>query len=211
MNPHASKFYLLALCLVYAGQVPLPPSANPSNSSPQSLTRYEYRQVHMGTVFKIVLYALDVDLARQASDAAFRRIATLDAIMSDYNSSSELMQLCRQAGGPPVRVSNDLFRVLSQAQQLAKQSHGAFDVTVGPVVRLWRQARARRELPNPEILAQTRMLVGYKNLRLDVKERTAQLLKTGMLLDLGGIAKGYAADEAVAVLKAEGIQCALVA
>jgi thiamine biosynthesis lipoprotein len=165
----------------------------------------------MGTEFKIVLYAPDAGLARQASDAAFHRIAMLDAIMSDYNPGSELMQLCRQAGGPPVRVSDDLFRVLARAQQLAERSHGAFDVTVGPVVHLWRQARARRQLPDPEILVQALKLVGYKNLRLDSKEKTAQLLKPGMLLDLGGIAKGYAADEAIAVLKASRIQRALVA
>lgn len=194
----------LALAAV-APRVPLP-----FTPSPQALSRFEFNQILMGTEFKIVLYAPDAESASQAAQAAFRRIAMLDAIMSDYRAGSELMRLCRQAGGPPMRVSDDLYRVLAQAQQLAERSHGAFDVTVGPVVRLWRQARARRQLPSPDRLALALKLVGYKNLRLDPAEKTAQLMKPGMLLDLGGIAKGYAADEAIAVLQAHGIERALV-
>ena len=204
-----SSLLALGLFLSIEGLVPSVPQR--PIFSRKALTRFEFSQAHMGTEFKIVLYALDANLATQASDAAFSRIAMLDAIMSDYNPGSELTRLCNQAGGPPVPVSEDLFRVLAQAQQLAEQSHGAFDITVGPVVRLWRRARARRQMPDPMSLAQALDLVGYKNLRLDQRQRTAQLLKPGMLLDLGGIAKGYAADEAIAVLKARGIQSALVA
>lgn len=187
------------------------PAPNRSTSTRQALARFEFSQVHMGTEFKVVLYALNANLAAQASDAAFSRIAMLDAIMSDYDPGSELMRLCQQAGGPPVRTSDDLFRVMAQAQQLAEQSQGAFDITVGPVVRLWRKARSLRQMPDPKSLAQALELVGYKNLRLDPRQRTAQLLKPGMILDLGGIAKGYAADEAMAVLLAHGLQSALVA
>jgi thiamine biosynthesis lipoprotein len=131
--------------------------------------------------------------------------------MSDYKPTSELMQLCARAGGPPVAVSEDLFRVLAAAQDLAERSDGAFDVTVGPVVRLWRRARRRHELPDPDRLAKALELVGCQKLRLDPKARTAELMKPGMLLDLGGIAKGYAADEALATLKRYGIESALVA
>src|SRR5207302_797818 len=173
--------------------------------------RFEFSQPHMGTLFRIVLYAPDAESARAASDAAFRRIAELDDIMSDYQPASELMQLCARAGGPPVGVSEDLFRVLAAAQDLAERSDGAFDVTVGPVVRLWRRARRRHELPDPDRLAKALELVGYQKVRLDPKARAAQLLKPGMLLDLGGIAKGYAADEALATLKRYGIESALVA
>jgi FAD:protein FMN transferase len=176
-----------------------------------TIERFEFSQIHMGTLFRIVLYAPDAERARLASDAAFRRIAELDDIMSDYKPASELMQLCARAGGPPVAVSEDLFRVVAAAQDLAERSDGAFDVTVGPVVRLWRRARRRHELPDPERLAKALDLVGCQKLRLDPKARTAQLLKPGMLLDLGGIAKGYAADEALATLKRYGIESALVA
>jgi thiamine biosynthesis lipoprotein len=165
----------------------------------------------MGTRFRILLYAADEQTARTASRAAFGRIAQLDACMSDYKPDSELMRLCARAGGPPVGVSDELFFVLSRAQDLARRSDGAFDVTVGPVVRLWRRARRTQQLPDPAKLAQARALVGYKNVRLDARGHTVQLLKPGMQLDLGGIAKGYAADEALAVLQEHGVSRALVA
>jgi thiamine biosynthesis lipoprotein len=110
-----------------------------------------------------------------------------------------------------VAVGEELFFVLAKAQELAQRSDGAFDVTVGPVVRLWRKARRAKQLPDAEELAKARALVGYRNVRLDEKARTVQLLKPGMQLDLGGIAKGYAADEALAVLRREGVTRALVA
>ena len=175
------------------------------------LTRFEFAQPHMGTMFKIVLYAPDSTLATQAASAAFDRIAALDNTMSDYKPESELMRLCQAAGGPPVKASEDLFQVLAAAQELSARSDGAFDITVGPVVRLWRRARRRHELPDPDRLAKARALVSYRNLVIDPRLHTAQLLTPGMLLDLGGIGKGYAADQALAVLKREGIQSALVA
>jgi thiamine biosynthesis lipoprotein len=165
----------------------------------------------MGTVFRIVLYATDSASASQVSELAFQRIAALDRSMTDYQSGSELMLLCRKAGGPPVEVSADLFRVLARAQEISRRSEGAFDVTVGPVVRLWRQARTRHRLPAPQGLASALKLVGYEKVRLNSTARTVQLLQAGMLLDLGAIAKGYAADEALKLLKEHGIACALVA
>jgi thiamine biosynthesis lipoprotein len=175
------------------------------------LERFSYTEPHMGTRFKIILYAPDEATAQRAAKAAFARIAALDGIMSDYRETSELMQLCRKAATGPVRVREDLFDVLSRAQELSIRSDGAFDVTVGPVVRLWRQARQARRLPDPEELAQARKLVSYTNVYLDRRTHSVELLRRGMLLDLGGIAKGYAADAAVAVLKKQGIDRALVA
>ena len=180
-------------------------------SSEPAGPRFEFSQAHMGTSFRIVLYAPDAATATRASNAAFDRITSLDNIMSDYQASSELMLLCQRAGGPPVNVSEDLFRILARSQEVARLTDGAFDITVGPVVLLWRRARRRREMPNAESLARALELVGYEKLRLDPRDGTAQLVKQGMLLDLGGIAKGYAADEAVALLKQHGIRSALVA
>jgi thiamine biosynthesis lipoprotein len=173
--------------------------------------RFTFDEPHMGTRFRIIAYAPDEAPARQAARAAFARIAALDACMSDYRPTSELMRLCARAGGDPVPVSADLFFVLSRAQEVSARSGGAFDVTVGPVVRLWRLSRRTQKLPDPEKLARARALVGYQNVRLDARQRTVQLLKPGMQLDLGGIAKGYAADEALAVLKKHGLRRALVA
>src|SRR5262245_52911544 len=81
-----------------------------------ALTRYSFTEPHMGTRFKIILYAADEATARKAAQAAFARIAALDAVMSDYKANSELMQLCRKAGGEPVRVSEELFFILTQSQ-----------------------------------------------------------------------------------------------
>lgn len=165
----------------------------------------------MGTMFRIVLYAPDADTAGAAADAAFERVAQLDQVLSDYRDSSELMLLCRQAGGPAIEVSDDLFRVLSAAQEVAARSGGAFDVTAGPLVRLWRRARRTGEMPDSQRLAEALALTGYEKLHLDEKTRFVRLDRPRMLLDLGGIAKGFAAEEAMAVLRRHGIRSALVA
>jgi thiamine biosynthesis lipoprotein len=175
------------------------------------LTRFEFTEPHMGTQFRIVLYAADEATAKKASRAAFDRVAALDAMMTDYRESSELMRLCAKAGGPPVKVSEELFFVLSRAEEASRLSDGAFDVTVGPVVRLWRLSRRTQRLPEPDQLKAAMALVGWKNVVLDPKERTVKLLKADMQLDLGGIAKGYAGDEAQKVLRSLGVSRALVA
>jgi thiamine biosynthesis lipoprotein len=164
----------------------------------------------MGTSFKITLYAPNEATAARAARAAFERVSVLDAMMTDYRPTSELMRLCAKAGGTPVPVSAELFTVLERAQQVARRSGGALDITVGPVVRLWRRARRTRDLPDVGELAQALALVGYDKVRLDPRARTVQLAKAGMQLDLGGIAKGYAADQALAVLKKHGLSQALV-
>lgn len=178
---------------------------------PAEAHRHEFRAVCMGTEFRILLYTTNASTATSASQLAFDRVRQLDAILSDYNPESELMRLCDQAGRPPLRVSDDLFTVLENAIDLASRSEGAFDPTINPVVRLWRRARRDRELPDPEHLARARALVGYQHVELDPKARTARLAKPGMKLDFGGIAKGFAAQEALKVLSAQGIKSALVA
>ncbi len=166
--------------------------------------RFEFESKHMGTTFRIVLYASDMTAAKKAADAAFARVAELDGIMSDYKQTSELMQLCKKFAteiAKPVRVSDDLFFVLQKAEEMSKRSDGAFDVTVGPVVQLWRLARRTQELPDPKEFAAARAKVGYRNVKLDTAAHTVQLTVPGMQLDLGGIAKGYAADEALKLLR----------
>jgi thiamine biosynthesis lipoprotein len=184
------------------------PAAAPGGPA---LERFEFTRVEMAVPIKLVLYAKDRGTASRGADAALDRIHALDAVMSDYKEESELNRLCRTAGeGKPVRASADLWNVLDAAQRLAAASDGAFDVTVGPVVRLWRRARRRKELPDAGQLAAARMLVGFRLLRLDARQHTAELLKAGMQLDLGGIAKGYATDQALATLRKAGITRALV-
>jgi thiamine biosynthesis lipoprotein len=182
-----------------------------SGAAEPKLIRYSYTQPQMGTTFKIIVYAPDEAAADRASRAAFERVAELDGIMSDYKPASELRRLCDKAGGDPVKVSDDLWTVLERAQEVSRRSDGAFDVTVGPVVKLWRLARRTRQLPDAEDLREAVARVGYEKVKLDPKARTVQLTTKRMQIDLGGIAKGYAADQALAVLKKAGLSRALVA
>jgi len=175
------------------------------------LKRFQFTQVEMAVPIRIVLYSTDATTASSAARAAFARIHHLNAVLSDYDPQSELRRLCNTAtGGEGIPVSDDLWRVLSHAQTLAERSEGAFDVTIGPVVRLWRRARRQRELPSSDRLRAARELVDYRLIQMNPQDGTVELLKPEMRLDLGGIAKGYAADEALAVLKKSGINRALI-
>ncbi|HET6574352.1 MAG TPA: FAD:protein FMN transferase [Fimbriiglobus sp.] len=176
--------------------------------------RYEFESKHMGTTFRVVLYAPARPTAERAAKAVFARVAELERVMSDYDARSELMRLCRTndaAPGKPIPVSKDLFEVLRKAREVSLKSGGAFDVTVGPLVRLWRLARRTQQLPDPKELADAKKKVGYEKVVLDAKKRTVTLTVPGMRLDLGGIGKGFAADEGLAVLRQHGITRALVA
>lgn len=175
------------------------------------LTRFEFTRPEMGLPFRMLLYAPDRLSAEAAAEAGFARIHQLNDTFSDYDYDSELSRLSRTSGsGQKVEVSEDLWRVLTLAQSLAKRSDGAFDVTVGPYVNLWRKARRDKQFPAPERLERARRAVGFGHLRLDAGNRTVELDVPNMRLDLGAIAKGYAVDEALKVLKEHGIRSALV-
>ena len=184
-------------------------------SGPQAaLRKFEFVRDKMGGPFRVVLYAADQAAADRAADAAYERVDVLNSILSDYQPDSEISRLSRRTlDGPmpePVAVSDDLWRVLERGQALAGQTGGAFDVTVGPFMRLWRRARELHELPTPERLEKTRPSVGFERLRLDPGRRAAQLTAPRMRLDVGGLALGYIADEAVAAAGRAGAASALV-
>lgn len=173
--------------------------------------RFEAVEPHMGTLVRIELYAANEAEAAAAFQAAFARIAELDGRLSDYQPESELNRLCRAEPGRPVAISRDLMTVLLESQKVAEATGGAFDVTLGPVTHLWRQARKQRRVPDAAAVAEAKAHTGYRKLHLDAEGGTATLEEAGMQLDVGGIAKGYAADEALAVLERRGISRALVA
>jgi thiamine biosynthesis lipoprotein len=175
------------------------------------LQPFEAVEPHMGTLARIKLYAADAQQASAAFRAAFDRIRQLDATLSDYKNDSELNRICRQAVGHPATVSTDLFAVLAASQHLADGTDGAFDVTLGPLIRLWREARRAGRLPEDGAMRSASARCGYRKLHLDSRSRTVTLDQPGMQLDVGGIAKGYAADAALAVLTGKGIHSALVA
>ena len=165
----------------------------------------------MGTLVRVTVYAADEQAARDAFRVAFDRIAELDRLLSDYRPDSELNRLAEQAAGREVAVSSDLFTVLRAAQGLAEQTGGAFDVTQGPVIRLWRHARRTAQLPDRPALDEAASRSGYRKLHLNDDRRTVRLAIGGMSLDVGAIGKGYAASEAIEALEQAGVRCALVA
>ncbi len=180
----------------------------------ETRARHEFREIHMGTEWRIVLYAPDQPKAERASNAAFARVAELELVMSDYNPKSELMRACLTNDakpGKPISISADLLDVLTKSETIAKSSDGAFDISVGPLVKLWRVTRKIKELPNAKDLAAAQELVGYQMIKLDSKASTLTLAKPRMRLDFGGIGKGYAADAALQALKKHGCPQALIA
>ena len=173
--------------------------------------RHEYSRPLMGMAFRIIVHSENENLAKRAAQLAFDRVSTLDKIMSDYAPESELNRLSDMAGsGKAARISSELCSVLARAQTLANDTGGAFDVTAGASIQLWRRARRVKRLPLQHVLAKALKTGGFRRLKLDTKKCTAELTKPGTRLDLGGIAKGHALDEVLAVLNKHGLRQALV-
>ena len=170
---------------------------------------YEFTQVHMGLPVRLVLYATTAEEATNAARLAFKRIAALDRMMSDYRPDSELRRLESQADRPVV-VSRELFTVVQRAVEISRASGGAFDPTVAPLVALWREARRTGRMPRDEDLNRARALAGSHRLTLDPVRPSIRLDQPRMRLDLGGIAKGYILQESLAVLRSSGVTRALV-
>ena len=177
----------------------------------RELHRYESVEPHMGTLVRITVYAPDEQSAKDAFRAGFDRIAALDRTLSDYRSDSELNTVTRTAVGREVRVSDDVFAVLEASQRLAQATSGAFDVTQGPVIRLWRDTRKTGRLPDPAALRDAGERSGFRKLHLDPRSKSVRVDVAGMQLDVGAIGKGYAASEALESITRLGVRSALVA
>ena len=158
----------------------------------------------MGTFANITAVAADLKTAGASVEAAFSRLKRIDEMMSDYIADSQLSQVNRDAFERPVRVDDDLFEVLHLADEYSRQTDGAFDVTVGPVVALWRKAQDGGELPTETELTEASAKVGFEKLILNEENRTVRFAVDGMRLDLGAIAKGYAIDLAIEAMQKAG-------
>ena len=165
----------------------------------------------MGTLVRITVYAPSERVAQRAFGAAFDRIRVLDGILSDYRADSELNRITATAVGRAVPVTHDLFAVLARSQELAEATGGAFDITQGPVIRLWREARKSARVPDPAAVHEAATRSGFRKLHLDAERRTVTFDTAGMALDVGAIGKGYAASAAIEVLDGLGVSSALVA
>ncbi len=176
--------------------------------SPAPLVEVSDGRPAMGTILEITLYARDGARGREALEELFALAARLDAVMSRYDPQSDLSKLNRSAGQGPVSVDPELARILEASVAYSRLTGGAFDVTVGPLVALWTRAGETGVPPSPSEIARARALVGADQIRVD-GARVA-LAQPGVSVDLGGIAKGWALDQMLPLLRANGIANALL-
>ena len=161
-------------------------------------------RIVMGTFARVVVVAENRSAGLNCIRAAMAEIHRVDDLMSDYKSDSDIGRVNEMAAEVPVPVSESTFEVLQRSVEFSKLTGGAFDVTVGPLMDLFRQAKEEGIAPTPEQIAEARSKVGFEKLRLDSEDRTVQFAVEAMRLDLGGIAKGYAIDKAVEAARGSG-------
>jgi FAD:protein FMN transferase len=164
----------------------------------------------MATRFEIVLHGDRPVSLRAAGEEALDEIERLEAQLSLYRPSSQIAGLNREAHLHPVRVTPPLFRLLQRARELSQETHGAFDITVAPLVRCWGFMGGTGSLPDPAAIAAARALVGMHLIELDDARLTVRFVRPGVMIDLGAIGKGYAIERAAALLREAGVTSALI-
>jgi thiamine biosynthesis lipoprotein len=163
----------------------------------------------MGTVFEIAAYDQSSERASDAIKKAFQEIVRIDDLLSNYNADSALSKLNRSAHFHPEEVPQDLYRVIEQSVQFSRLSGGKFDISIAPLVNVWKAALAGDAAPSTARQEELRQCVGYQKIELKPPDRIA-FLSPCMQLDMGAIGKGYAVDQAVEVLRTSGIRNALI-
>jgi thiamine biosynthesis lipoprotein len=177
---------------------------------PAGLARLELTEEAMGSSFSLVLFGPDRPSLESAAAAAFAEAHRLDRLLSNYLAESEWSAMNREARSGPVRVTPELFALLSACLEYSRMSEGAFDITVGPLMKVWGFYKGEGGLPQPKKVKDALHRVGYRHVQLDPGPRTVRFARPGMDLDPGGIGKGYAVDRMVEVLKQAGVAVALV-
>src|SRR5947209_3768925 len=175
------------------------------------LLRLEKSGEAMGSTYTIELYGTDRVKMEAAVDAAFDEVRRLDDLLSNYKPDSEWSLVNRNAAAGPVRISSELFDLLAACQEYSRLSEGAFDISVGPLMKVWGFYKGSGHLPHRAEVQAAMTRVGYRHVLLDRPARTVRFDRQGVELDPGGIGKGYAVDRMVDVLKQNGFQTALVA
>ena len=174
--------------------------------------RQEFFHPQMGTLFQVILYAKDTVQGKAIAQELFDRIDTLNSIFSDYVENSEINRLSVSAGtGQKVKVSPEMWRLIAVSQQVAKKSAGAFDLSIGPLSKLWRRAFRQSQFPARTEIETAKTKVNYRLIKRFPLSKKIRLTEAGMRLDAGGIAKGFAVDECFKILRKVGISSALVA
>ena len=188
----------------------LAPGARPASPAQPEMSRAEGSVDTMGSTFTVVAYGTNRDLLQSAVESALEEARRLDQLLSNYRPESEWSRVNREAGDHPVHVSSELFQLLSACVDYSRESEGAFDITVGPLMKIWGFYKGSGHLPHRAEIMGALSDVGYKGLILDAKDQTVRFARKGMEIDPGGIGKGYAVDKMVDVLKQNGITSALV-
>jgi thiamine biosynthesis lipoprotein len=178
-------------------------------SPSHSANLFKYDQVAMGTAVEIALMGENEESAQKAVSQAFQEIKRVEYLMSPWIESSDVSCINRSAGKDPVKVSPETLEVITRAQEISRLSEGGFDITVGPLVQLWRKARERGIPPQMEEIKENLNLVNFRNLKIHDAGKIS-LRKKGMTIDLGGIAKGYAVDRAFELLRNLGYRNLIV-
>ena len=173
------------------------------------LKRFEFSEQKMGVPVSVILYASSAEKAEEAIDAVWKRFDELDAILSDWNPESEIIRVCRETGetGDYVAVSDDLRHAFEESRRYCELTCGAFDASVGPIVKLWRRSRYFRERPPKAMLEQAKKCIGLDVWSLNEHGVRAQ---KNVRFDFGGIGKGIVMDEALETLRSMGINSALL-
>lgn len=176
----------------------------------QEMLRVEESADAMGSTYTVVAYGTDRVRLIGALEQAFEEVRRIDHLLSNYRPKSELSRVNREAAHHPVEVSQETFDLLSKCLDYSRQSEGAFDITVGPLMKMWGFYRGSGRLPHRAEVRGVLGRVGYRNVVLERGTRTIRFTREGVELDPGGIGKGYAVDRMVEVLKANGVSSALV-
>jgi len=174
------------------------------------VVRYEASHDAMGTVFTVVAYGADARQLAEVVNEAFEEIDRVDAQMSNYKPQSEISAINRNAAAESVLVEPQLFRLFEDSLRFADETGGAFDITVGPLMRAWGFFRGQGRMPAKSEIGRALGKIGYQHVHLNPAARTVRFDIAGMEIDLGGIAKGYAVERAVEILRSYGVTRALV-
>ena len=179
-------------------------------AGPAQLIREEGSVDTMGSVTAIVAYGEDAARLRTAIADALAEATRLDAMLSNYKPQSEWSRVNRLAAHQAVPVSHELFQLLAACLDYSRESEGTFDISVGPLMKVWGFYKGSGHLAERSRVFEALDSVGYRNIILDPQQLTIRFAKEGVELDPGGIAKGYAVDRMVDVLRSEGVRIALV-
>jgi len=198
------KQFVLVLFLLAAAR-------GPGTAASQELLRLQKSADAMGSTYTVELYGYDRVKMEAAADAALEEARRLDELLSNYKPESEWSQVNRLAAERPLRISPELFQLLSACVEYSRRSEGAFDISVGPLMKVWGFYKGTGHLPHRAEVAAAMAKVGYRHIHLDAAAGTVWFDRPGVELDPGGIGKGYAVDRMVDILKQDGVTTALVA